>query len=668
MRPACVAVLAFALLTVAVAIAAPAAAVRSIGIIIDTSPVDHPVPFVRFADILVETLAASRRWEPTVLEPDSPIVRIGGGVWPQPPKGEWMADSEALMALLVATRLDDLLVVKPIPAATNDLEVLWLRQGEAQVRRVHVSAMAGGDQTYTLLAQQLLARLDEGPQSALMAERIALGPGSATGAAPATTTPAVTTPATGTPTVAVAPPTTPGAPATAVTPATGGAVSVGHEAQPATAPRPTTGTTAPSVGLTKPTTGTAVPGATPGQPAAPATQPPTGATAPQVPLTPTTPTTPVAPVTPTTPATPGTSPATAPTVTPPATTTPAGPSVYLTGAEKCLKEGDFTKVEDLLMQAQGAGDSRAAIYYLWSELEKARQNPGAERTWLERTLGENPALMPAHLRLAELLRQAGLWHKAVDEYEVVIKAEPANLHAYLGMSAIYASKAQPRKAAEIIAEAVKHYPQDATLYMRMGDLHAERQAWAEAENAYDEAARLTEGSKRGEALDRLGDLYVSAGREREGFICYAEASKLRAGAGSPIADKRYRQIMAAADQALLQTSARARDAMQGLLSGQDVYREDVWAVFNDLRMQIKDFSAFADGVVPPVSMKMQHAEHRLAYSLAAEAALAALEYLDMGEKSQAELDRGEKPRLATYGERMDEALRILERLQAAAVT
>jgi tetratricopeptide (TPR) repeat protein len=639
-------------LTVAMAAAAPVA-VRSVGLIIDSSPVEHAVPFVRFSDVLVETLSASRRWEPTVLQPDSPIVRIGGAAWPQPVKGEWMANPEALTALLVTTRLDDLLVVKPLPAATNDLEILWLRTGEAEIRRLHIATVGAGDQAYIALSQQLIARLDEGPRTAMIAARMVV-PGSAP--APPTTTPStppatppptITTPPVAKPPVA-APPTTPGAPATATGPATGGAVSVGHDTQPADAPRPTAGTTAPTVDLTKPTPGASVPGATPGPPQAPATQPATGAPAPQAPTAPT----PPAP----TPTAPPTAPAETPPTAPP--TAPQGPSVYLTAAQKYLQEGDYRKVEDMLLQAQGAGDARATIYYTWAELEKARHNPAAERTWLERTIAADPAVMPAHLRLAELLRQAGLWHKAVDEYEIVIKAEPANLHAYLGLSAVYAGKSQPRRAAEIMAEAVKHYPQDPTLYLRLGDLHAQRQAWAEAENAYDTAARLTEGTRRGEALDRLGDLYVSAGREREGFICYAEASKLRAGAGSTIAEKRYLQIMTAADQALLKAGARAREALQAHLSGQDVYREDVWVAFNDLRMQIRDFSAFADGVVPPASMKLAHAEHRLAYSLAAEAALAVLQYLDEGDPSQ----------LRVYSERMDEATRMLERLQSVAVT
>jgi len=649
MRPAVALIVAFAFLPAAVATAAPAAAARSLGLIIDTSPVEHPVPFVRFADLLVEALAGSRRWEPTVLLPDSPMLRISQAAWPEPIKGEWMANGEALMALLVATRLDDLLVIKPIPALTNDLEILWLRQGESQIRRLHLAVAGAGDQAYTALSRQLLTRLDEGPQAAQIAERIVTTPGTTppAAAAPPVTAPAVTPPATPPAVAAVpataAPPALPGAPATSGPPATGSAVDVGHEAEPATAPKPPTGTTPAGVDLTKPTTGTTLPGATPAQPEAPPVQPGTAAPAPVTPAGPT-------------PAPPATTPpaaTTAPAVTPPQAPAPAGPSVYLTAAQKYLREGDFPKVEDMLVQAQGAGDSRAQIYALWAELEKARQNPAAERTWLQRALAENAALTPAHLRLAELLRQAGLWHKAADEYEIVLKAEPANLHAYLGLSALYAGQSQPRRAAEILAGAVKHYPQDPSLYLRLGDLYAQRQAWAEAENAYDEAVRLTAGPRRADALDRLGDLYVSAGREREGFICYAEASKLRAGGASTMAEKRYQQIMQAADEALLKASTRSREALQGYLSGQDVYREDVWLAFNDFRVQIKEVSDFAVSVMPPGSMKLAHAERKLAYSLAAEAALAVLEYLD----------KGLPAKLSVYDERMNEALQTLQRLQ-----
>jgi len=328
--------------------------------------------------------------------------------------------------------------------------------------------------------------------------------------------------------------------------------------------------------------------------------------------------------------------------------------VFLPAAQKYLKEGDFKQVEEMLLKAQDAGDAKAQIYTLWAELEKARQNPAAERTWLQRALAEDDSLTPAHLRLAELLRQAGLWRKAAEEYAIVMKREPRNLYAYTGLSALYASQSQPRRAAEVLTQALQFAPQDVSLYLRLGDLHAQRQAYAEAENAYDRAARLTQGAARAEVLDRLGDLYLQAGRGREGFICYAEASKLRAGGASAMAEKRYDQIMAVADKTLLEGCARTQTALNAYLAGESVYREEVWAALNDFKQQAQDILGFVASTVPPATKKAEHLQRKLAYSLAVEAALAGLDYVDQG--------AAKAPRLDDYRRLLDEATTTIRKL------
>lgn len=344
--------------------------------------------------------------------------------------------------------------------------------------------------------------------------------------------------------------------------------------------------------------------------------------------------------------------------TPAAPQTPAAPLVFLPAAQKYLREGEYKRVEEMLIKAEEAGEPRAEIYALWAELEKVRRNSAAERLWLERAATANETLTAVHLRLAELLRQEGLWRKALEEYQIVLRQDPDNLYAYLGLAALYEGQSQPRRAAEWITEATRRYPRDASLYLRLGDLHAGRQGWAEAENAYDRAARLTEGAARAEALDRLGDLYVRAGRDREGFACYAEASRLREGRATAMAEKRYQQIMKSADEALLQATSRARTALDQFRAGQDTYREDVWLAFNQLREEAGEVAEFVNMVLPPATMETAHLQRKLAYSLAAEAALAAMDYLDQG-KAQ---------RLEDYAGLMGEAETSLRKLQQPGVT
>lgn len=766
------------LLLVVTPLCAAGAAGRPVGLIIDSANIPSPVAFARFADVMVETLANSRQWEPTVLTEDSPLVRASGAPWPEAKDG-WGEAEDTLRALLVATRLAEVLVVVPVPAALNTVDILWLQADQEGLRRLQLSTAGSNDSAYAALTNQLMTRLSQGfgavsetpvakptapvpatpsaPQTMVadsgapaaatinrettpvaVAAAQSGAPGGAvltapTGAAgtpaPSAQRPETTGTATVRPATEPLPTVTPAAPtvvATTPTPAVGGPVAAGPE-RPATpvAPLPTAPTGTPAaVDLSKPGVVAALPEAqpttAPGTPrGAPTAQPaaetlqiaaPAAAT-PTLAPAPTTPSGPVAtapgterplapaalpaptasaptaelpgpevvavrpvapgakpeapaavlppalePVKPEAPATPTVVTPPPPPVQPPASSVSApARSQFLAAADKFLQEGDFTRSEDMLLRAQEAGDPKGEVYYAYARLEAARQNRAAERTWLERTLKEVPDHSTARLRLAEVLRAAGLWRKAVDEYNTVLKATPETVQAYLGLSAIYASQSQPRRAAEIIAEAIKHAPADASLYLRMGDLHAQRKARAEAEEAYDRAARLSQGEVRADALDRLGDLYVDAEREHEGFICYAEAAALRQKTTSAIADRRYQQIMAAADESLDKALRQAATALQSYLSGGEVTREEAFAAMNDFNGRAQEVSKFAESLTPPGAQKLRHAERKLTYSLASEAALYGLLYLDQARPGDLEL----------YGTRLTDSAKRLETLRRA---
>lgn len=727
--------------------------VRQVGLIVDPSGIPSPAAFARFVDVMVETLSGSRQWEPTVLTEECPLIRASGAPWPDGKSG-WAGTTDTLRAVLVATRLSDVLVIIPVPAAINTVEVVWVQADKAEARQLQFMTAGAGDSSYAALTNQLIARLNGGFEAA------------------------AETP------VRPAQPATPAAPTAPVTVvATAGAPTpsaVGHETPATTTPKAQPGTTLGNALLTKPELTAALPVAQPVRPVTPTPQAAQPAPEPLKPETPATTATvpaalqtPAAPVTPAATAAPTATPTAAPTVTapvvqptvvalaPPAVTTPqpaatpakpeppaaiqpaatpvkteappavavvptaaaptaeaavvplaggkTGPAAatqpapatgatrpeaqplkpeaavalsppatapattappppavvtapvlpvaptaqpaqpapptaqlkatpqFLAAAEKALADGDFRKVEDMLLRATDADEPKAEVFYLYARLEAARQDPAAERTWLQRTVGQDPGNLPAHLRLAELLRGAGLWRKAVDEFNLVLKADPDSVQAYLGLATVYAGQAQPRKAAEIVAEAVKHAPADASLYLRLGDLQAQRKALAEAESAYDKAARLSQGTTRADALDRLGDLYVGAQRDHEGFICYAEAAALRSTGSSALAEKRYRQIMAAADQSLRRSLQQAAEALQGYLTGREVTREEAFAAMSDFNNRAQEVSKFAESIAPPGSLKLQHAERKLAFSLASEAALYGLLYLDQARPADLEL-------------------------------
>jgi len=115
-------------------LAAPAPS-RQVGLIIDPSGIPSPVAFARFVDVMVETLSGSRQWEPTVLTEYCPVIRASGAPWPDG-KGGWANSTDTLRALLVATRLSDVLVVVPIPAAINTVSGWWVEADRAEARKL----------------------------------------------------------------------------------------------------------------------------------------------------------------------------------------------------------------------------------------------------------------------------------------------------------------------------------------------------------------------------------------------------------------------------------------------------------------------------------------------------------------------------------------------------
>jgi tetratricopeptide (TPR) repeat protein len=327
-------------------------------------------------------------------------------------------------------------------------------------------------------------------------------------------------------------------------------------------------------------------------------------------------------------------PAPAPGETPPATPTgsePAPLSTHYQMAEQFLKEGDLRKAEDSAQLASATADPPGLVCLLLARIEAAKRDDDAQRLWLDRALAADPTLAEARLRLADLLRQRGLWQKALTEYQQVLAADPRDRYALLGSANIYAQHDQPRRAADIVNQAVGYYPEDASLHLRLGDLYAAYRALAEAEAAYVRAARLaTAAEDKAKALDRLGDLYAAAQRYREGFACYAETSTLRAGGSGALAERRYEQVMVTADEALAKALQAATRAFDGYLAEDGTAREEAYAALADLRGQAQEINAFMDTVVPPASQKLPHARRKLGYSLVLEAAVSAMVHLDTG--------------------------------------
>jgi tetratricopeptide (TPR) repeat protein len=514
---------AMALALTAVAWGAPAPPPAALGLVLAAGPQTPPLTQSRFADAIMEAVAASRKWEATVLTEGCALVAASGAVWPLRAEASLASCAGDLQRLAETTRLDDIVVVRLTVAAGCEAEVVWVRGQRAAAKGFTVSVTAPGDAGVVQLARQVVTRIEAGFDSAP--------------SLPAEVPPAVTP-----------------SPAPATGPAPGTSPAVAPEAS-STAPVPT-----PAAAL------------------------------PEAPL-----------------------------------------SEHFRAAEKFLQDGELRKAEDAAQAASDAGDPRAQVCLLFARIEAAKRNTDEERRWLERALAADGALTAAHLRLAELLRAKGLWRKALEEYQAVLSSDPQELHALLGQAGIYGEQGQPRRAAEIVTQALQHSPEDGSLYLRLGDLEAQRNELAQAETAYDRAARLAKSPEdKASALDRLGDLYIGAQRYHEGFMCYAEASRLRSEVSTPLAERRYRQVMSAADEGVSRVLATASQALAGYLADDGTSREEAYAALADLRGQAVEVSSFADTVVAPASLRLEHARRKLAYNLVMEAAISGVVYLDTG--------------------------------------
>ncbi|MEN6547460.1 MAG: hypothetical protein ABFE07_15615, partial [Armatimonadia bacterium] len=92
--------------------------------------------------------------------------------------------------------------------------------------------------------------------------------------------------------------------------------------------------------------------------------------------------------------------------------------------------------------------------------------------------------------------------------------------------------------------------------------------------------------------------------------------------------------------------------LRSYLIGKGVVREEAFQAMSDFNSEAEEVVKFADTIVPPATLKLIHAERKLAYSLAAEAANHGLEYLDGGDKAH----------LDDYQVRVAEGLKSLQGL------
>lgn len=319
----------------------------------------------------------------------------------------------------------------------------------------------------------------------------------------------------------------------------------------------------------------------------------------------------------------------------PATTSPPTPeppdqpgTARLAAARAALAVGDLELARREADLALRLGVPAYDLHMFRADLAVAQNQPTEQRSWLERAAAANPEAVEPLLRLGAVFDAQGLWQKAIECYDQAIALEPLSLSAYTGAAAVLASRDRPKQAAEYLAQAAEHNPQDNALLMRLGDTYRQANMPAEAEEAYDLAARTAEPALAAQIMDRLGDLYVAGSQFEEGFYCYAEAVRLRGGSARPMAQKRYEQIMDVADGAVMAALQTVTDAFYAYYRDRAMPRERAYVIAERSEARVAEVSEFAVELPVPPALEQMHLRRQLFYDLAAEAIVALMTYLD----------------------------------------
>jgi tetratricopeptide (TPR) repeat protein len=326
----------------------------------------------------------------------------------------------------------------------------------------------------------------------------------------------------------------------------------------------------------------------------------------------------------------------------------------LSDAIAVFNRGDYKQALALINDAMARVGPSGEAYLLRARCYLALQDQDAAMSELQRAIDIAPELIEARLRLARLQARRGLWQMAAALYEEALDIAPDDREALLGLARLYRDNGHRQKAIDLLtgAEAASS---DAGLLMLLGDLYALNSNDVEAQAAYLRAMALGDDpDAKAVALERLGDFYVKLHRHRDALTCYLQAAQLNPTRTS-VVTRRYVEVMSAADRTVYDELTEAWVGFEAFVRDGSGEREIVYQRMAACRGHVQEAMRFADGITPPEEMRGVHARRQYAYSLAYEAAVTALSYLD--------LDGGEMRDRAMA--RCDEAIKELERLRGA---
>ena len=163
--------------------------------------------------------------------------------------------------------------------------------------------------------------------------------------------------------------------------------------------------------------------------------------------------------------------------------------------------------------------SRAYEAWLSGNLVAARRD-------YERVLRSDPRNRDALLGLGAIAVREGRWDEASERYTALLRLNPRDSIAQAGLISVHES-VDPLRGESQIKILLRQEPDAPHLHFTLGNMYAEQNRWGEAQSAYFAAYRLQSGNpdyayNLAVSLDQLGKSAAAAGYYRQALELAAE--------------------------------------------------------------------------------------------------------------------------------------------------
>ncbi len=332
--------------------------------------------------------------------------------------------------------------------------------------------------------------------------------------------------------------------------------------------------------------------------------------------------------------------------TPAEPATPGAPATPATGPEEtgedplapareAYEAGDYLRASALLDSYERERGASGASCLLRARISLARHNRELAVDHLRDAVALQPDLVEAQVWLAQLLAEQGRWQIAMGHYEAALEVAPTHLEGLLGLARLCRDHGHRKRALELLSAADELGQRDPSVLTLLGELHGAEGNVELAERYFLRAVAGTTGERTAAVLERLGDLYADLGRHRDALSCYLRAADLNP-SRSAMVQRRYLEVMAAADSTVYEALTAGWSVFEDYSVNGIGEREMVYRRLGEVRAQVEEAVRFCQSVRPPADLRVEHAQREFAYSLAVEAVVAGISYLDLGDQNMRE--------------------------------